>query len=147
MADTKISALTAVPSSSAADIFAVVQGGATKKETLAQLQAVTSATHLAVSGSCTAIQFSGTNITANYIVIPAISGTNITVTYALPTNVSATALNTASLSAVTCSLTYLTTLSITAGTVLGTVVATGGASGTYSSGDLVITNGIVTTIP
>ena len=102
MADTKISALTAVPSSSAADIFAVVQGGVTLKETLAQAQATVSSTHLAVSGSCTAIQFSGT---------------------------------------------YITVLSITASTVIGTILATGGASGTYSSGDLVITNGIVTTIP
>ena len=116
MADTKISALTAVPSASAADIFAVVQGGVTKSETLAQL-------------------------------MQALSATSLTVTYAIPVSASATALNSSSLSAVTCSLTYLTTLSITAATVLGTVVATGGASGTYSSGDLVISNGIVTTIP
>ena len=108
MADTKISALTAVPSASAADIFAVVQGGVTKSETLAQL-------------------------------MQTLSSTSITVTYIIPSNISATNLAVA---------TILSATAISVGTLTsGTVSVGAGASGTYSSGDLVISNGIVTTIP
>ena len=66
MADTKISALTAVPSASAADIFAVVQGGVTMRETLAQAQATVSATNIAATGSVSAAAAyfgDGTNLT------------------------------------------------------------------------------------
>ena len=68
MADVKISALTAVPSSSAADIFVVVQGGVTLKETLAQSQVVISGTNFAVTESATAISLSSTNFTSTTVV-------------------------------------------------------------------------------
>ena len=105
MADTKISALTAVPSASAADIFAVVQGGVTLRETLAQAQATISATNIAATGS--------------------LSAAHVNVTSSL----TAVAIN--------------ATSSITA----GSVSVGAGASGTYSSGNLTISNGIVTAIP
>lgn len=105
MADTKISDLSAVPSASAADVFVVVQGGTTQKETLAQLVDSISGTHLAVTGSFSAAH-------ANF---------------------------TSSLTAVAINATS----SITA----GAVSVGSGATGAYSSGELTISNGIVTAIP
>ena len=78
MADVKISALTAVPSSSAADIFVVVQGGVTLKETLAQSQVVISGTNFAVTKSATAISLSSTDFTSTTV-----TATNMAVTSTL----------------------------------------------------------------